>query len=148
MRVTTARYIYFMNSLESSTWSKQKVNEQLLNNAREMRKVPTKSEGILWDELRNRKLFGAKFRRQHPFQGFILDFYCEQAKLCIEVDGNVHDDKLQIESDNVRQEFLLEFGIKTIRFRNEQVENDLPGVLKKIRDELILINQIKSPHPD
>ena len=125
-----------MNSLESSTWSKQKVNEQLLNNAREMRKVPTKSEAILWKELRNRKLFGAKFRRQHPFRGFVLDFYCEQAKLCIEVDGSAHDDELQIEYDKCRQEFLLEFGIKTIRFRNEQVENDLVGVSKKIRDEL------------
>lgn len=125
-----------MKKLESSTWSRQKKNEQLLSNARDMRKAPTKAEAILWEQLRNRKMNGAKFRRQQPFEGFILDFYCDSAQLCVEVDGDVHDDPQQILYDESRDGFLLEFRIRTIRFRNEEVENGLANVLNMIRENL------------
>ena len=129
-------------SEESSTWSRQKTNEQLLKNARDMRKSPTKGEATLWEQLRNRKLNGAKFRRQQPFEGFILDFYCERFKLCVEVDGDIHDDPQQILYDDSRDRFLLEFGIRTVRFKNESLETDLATVLERIS---VALNPSPSP---
>jgi very-short-patch-repair endonuclease len=62
--------------------------------ARQLRQEQTKAEKIVWEQLRNRKFKGLKFRRQHVIEGFILDFYCPDAKLGIEVDGNIHQKAL------------------------------------------------------
>lgn len=64
-------------------------------NARLLRKVSTEAEDLLWQELRNRKLMGLKFRRQHPLKNFVADFYCAEKNLVIEVDGNVHQGRWQ-----------------------------------------------------
>ena len=117
---------------KSSTWSHEKLNEHIKANARSMRKLPTKAEKLLWDCLRNRKLNGVKFRRQQPMFRFILDFYCEQHKLCIEVDGGIHLTLEQARYDKSRDEYLLEHGIQTIRFRNDEVEENLDEVLERI----------------
>ena len=66
---------------ESYKWPHQKLADSLKENARRMRKEPTEAEEKLWQAIRNRKLAGFKFRRQHPFVGFIIDFYCEEIKL-------------------------------------------------------------------
>ena len=71
----------------------------LLRIAADLRHSLTPSERFLWEKLRNRKLLGFKFRRQHPFNEIILDFYCHEAKLSIEVDGTVHNDCYQVERD-------------------------------------------------
>jgi very-short-patch-repair endonuclease len=98
--------------------------------ARLLRKNMTMAENILWEELRNRQILGFKFRRQHPIGNFIVDFYCPQLKLIIEVDGSIHDN--QREYDQCRSEKLKEFVHYVLRFTNDQVIDDLPKVLEKI----------------
>ncbi|MEO8474953.1 MAG: endonuclease domain-containing protein [Chryseolinea sp.] len=104
----------------------------LFLHARKNRKRPTKAEHLLWCRLRNRKLHGFKFRRQHPIKHFIADFFCAELKLVIEVDGGYHMERSQLEYDGGRTFELNELGIKTIRFSNEQLVNDLEGVLAEI----------------
>jgi very-short-patch-repair endonuclease/type I restriction-modification system DNA methylase subunit len=106
---------------------------QLLANARELRKNQTDAEYFLWQLLRGRKLNNLKFRRQHPLNaGFILDFYCAEAKLGIELDGGYHNEKNQQAYDIQRTEIIKEYGINIIRFKNENVLLDTEDVLKKI----------------
>lgn len=87
----------------------QKVTKEKLQRARELRREMTLAEKILWEELRANKL-GAHFRRQQIIQGFIIDFYCHQAALVIEVDGDIHD--LQKEEDERREKVLSEMGLR------------------------------------
>lgn len=104
--------------------------------SREMRKDPTEAENLLWDSLRNRQLSGWKFRRQHPFPPFILDFYCIEARLSIELDGSGHKEPEQRKFDRERTQFLKEQGITEIRFWNEDVIRDLDSVVRKIYESL------------
>jgi very-short-patch-repair endonuclease len=98
--------------------------------ARDMRHSPTPAEALLWQRLRNRGLNGAKFRRQHPIDRFILDFYCAEVGLAIELDGAVHNTRS--EEDALRQEFLEERGIKFLRFTNPEVLRETDRVLSDI----------------
>src|SRR5258706_10402671 len=91
---------------------------KLYQYGRELRQSSTKPEKILWDCLRNRKLDGLKFRRQHPLDKFIADFYCHEKKLVVELDGAVHDEKANADYDEARTYELAGSGIKVIRFRN------------------------------
>jgi len=107
--------------------------KQLLENARELRKNQTDAEELLWQLLRNRQLNNLKFRRQHPLKaGFILDFYCAESKLGIEIDGGYHNQKEQQEYDAERTKIINEYGIRIIRFTNEQVLKNTEQVLKDI----------------
>lgn len=90
----------------------------------------TDAERILWSALRRDRMGGLRFRRQHAMGPFILDFYCPAIKLCIELDGPIHD--AQHQQDQARTEALETLGIRVIRFRNEQVMNDLQSVVKEI----------------
>ncbi len=90
----------------------------------------TSPEKILWQQVRASKL-GWHFRRQQIIHGFIVDFYCHQKSLIIEVDGKIHQH--QIEEDRQRENALKEYGFKVIRFQNHEVERNLPQVLAKIR---------------
>jgi predicted helicase/very-short-patch-repair endonuclease len=106
---------------------------QLLENARELRKNQTDAEEMLWQILRNRQLGNLKFRRQHPLRvGFILDFYCADKKLGIEIDGGYHNSYDQKEYDSMRTEAINEYGINIIRFTNDEVINDTDSVLRQI----------------
>ena len=102
--------------------------------AREHRKEPTPAEEQLWMALRDGQLGGFNFRRQHPVGAFILDFYCPRKKLCIEVDGAVHEG--QRELDEARTEALGTLEIRVSRFRNEEVLHDLSSVLARVTDAL------------
>lgn len=104
--------------------------------ARLLRKHMTSSEKILWQVLRKKRLSGLIFRRQHPVGRFIVDFYCHQAKLVIEVDGNIHNTLQNIEYDENRTFELEIFGLKVIRFKNEEISNNLGNVLKTIENEI------------
>ncbi|WP_420127403.1 endonuclease domain-containing protein [Longimicrobium sp.] len=99
--------------------------------ALQLRQEATPAEKLLWEALRAGRLDGHKFRRQHPLGRFILDFYCAKSRLCVEVDGEVHE-KQRIR-DMARDATLFSHGIVTRRFTNEQVFRDLPGVLDAIR---------------
>jgi very-short-patch-repair endonuclease len=106
---------------------------KLYQYGRELRQSSTYAEKILWEYLRSRKLDGLKFRRQHPLDNFIADFYCHEKKLVVELDGSVHDIKENAEYDEHRTYILGGSGIKVIRFRNEEVMKNIAFVLNKIR---------------
>jgi len=108
-----------------------------------MRQPQTPAEAILWRALRDRNL-GYKFRRQHPIKRFIIDLYCAQAKLCIEIDGASHTDPRQGAYDLARTAFLEEMGYSVIRFTNDDVRYHLNSVV----DEIIrTIEFISNPSP-
>jgi len=115
--------------------------------AREFRKDPTKSEAILWQALRGKKLDGIKFRRQQPVGYFVVDFYNSAHRLAVEVDGLIHDN--QVEADRARQDILEVLGLNVLRIEAELVERNLPSALNVIRikiEELkIKINESPSP---
>lgn len=98
-----------------------------------LRNNATEVEKILWNRLRNSQL-GYKFRRQFSVSGFILDFYCPSLKLAIELDGGIH--KFKTKYDKYRDQFLEAMKIKTIRFVNDQVINDLQNVIRIIISNL------------
>ncbi|HKJ41971.1 MAG TPA: endonuclease domain-containing protein, partial [Sunxiuqinia sp.] len=98
---------------------------QIFERAKMFRKDMTESEEKLWGMLKSRKVLGLRFRPQHPIDIFIADFYCHPLKLVIEVDGGIHNSKDQIEDDIGREAELNEWGIKVIRFSNEEIENDI-----------------------
>ncbi len=99
--------------------------------ARVFRKEPTPSEDILWQALRNRQVDGRKFRRQQPIGAFVLDFFCAEERLAVEVDGPIHAS--QREADQMRQELIESLGVRFVRIPAETVEHDLPAALSAIR---------------
>jgi very-short-patch-repair endonuclease len=100
------------------------------NFAKALRANATEPEKILWSELRGRKISGLKFRRQHPIEPYIADFYCHAAMVVIELDGRGHDDRT--EYDCARSAYLGGLGLMTIRISNDDVLNNLEGVLEYI----------------
>jgi len=108
----------------------QSVSAEKVAKAKELRRNMTNAEKILWQQVRASKL-GWHFRRQQIIHGFIVDFYCHQKSLIIEVDGEIHQH--QIEEDRQRENALKEYGFKVIRFKNHEVERNLQQVLAKIR---------------
>jgi len=109
--------------------------------ARELRQVETETEKILWESLRGKRLNGLKFRRQHPYEHYVLDFFCVKHQLVVELDGSVHDVLDQTAYDEERTSFLNEHGLCVIRFRNEEIKKKLPSVLRRIVEETTY------PHP-
>ena len=105
--------------------------------ARKLRKKLTPAEKKLWERLRNRKFKHLKFRRQHPIDKYIVDFICIEKKLVIEVDGGIHKKPEQIEYDRKRTADLEDYGLKIIRFTNEEVLDDVFVVLKKIETYIV-----------
>ncbi|MDO4980189.1 MAG: endonuclease domain-containing protein [Prevotellaceae bacterium] len=93
----------------------------------------TPSEKMLWKHISDKQLDGWRFRRQHGFGPYVLDFYCPVLKLCIEVDGEIHQRTDVVEKDKERTSFLESNGIKVIRFTNDEIENDISDVLERIR---------------
>jgi very-short-patch-repair endonuclease len=114
---------------ENASW-------RIFENARSLKKVMTPSENLLWQNLRNRKVSNHKFRRQHPISKYIVDFYCNEAKLVIEVDGGIHFVNDNPEYDKFRTLQLEVIGLKVIRFRNEEVLKNMSKVLAEIRKHL------------
>ena len=101
--------------------------------ARTLRQPQTLAEAKLWARLRARQLGGLKFRRQHPIDPYIVDFYCESCRLVIEVDGDSQMD--QVAYDEVRTAWLRESGCRVLRFDNSDVNDNINGVLEKILSE-------------
>ena len=104
-----------------------------LQRAKELRKRLTPVERKLWMVLQNKQLDGYKFRRQHPIYKYIADFYCHELSLVIELDGGVHDGLEQKEHDLNRDQVIQEFGIRILRFKNEEVIGDIVEVIRQIR---------------
>ena len=109
--------------------------------ARALRKNQTNAERLLWHHLRDRRLAGHKFRRQHPIGPFIVDFVCIEARLIIELDGGQHT--LQVEDDNQRTTYLESKGYRVVRFWNNQVLKDIQAVL----GVLLRLAESETPSP-
>jgi len=109
----------------------QKVSNDKVALARELRHRMTPAEKMLWQELCANRLAGWHFRRQQVIAGFIVDFYCHQASLAVELDGIVHQYHAGYDGD--RDAILAATGITVIRVPNARVETDLVGLLRQIR---------------
>ena len=101
--------------------------------ARNMRRNPTVAEAKLWLFLERRQL-GVKFRRQHVIDKFVVDFFCSEKSLVIEVDGDIHD--LQRGRDKEREMMLRALGFRILRFTNKEVKHEIPSVIKRIKKEI------------
>jgi len=105
---------------------------------RKLRRKQTPAEKIIWERVRNKKLKGRKFYRQHPlffdYLGketfYITDFYCHQTKLVVELDGPIHLKRKK--EDQLREKVINDLGIRVIRFKNEMVENETAKVITEI----------------
>ena len=106
---------------------------EIFKKAKALRNNPTEAEKVLWEKLRLKQI-GVKFRRQHPINIYIADFYCHMKKLVVEVDGDYHLMSDQKEYDELRTEDIKEYGIEVIRFKNEEVLNEIDKVVKKIKE--------------
>jgi len=111
----------------------QAVSYEMHERAKELRREMTPAETILWKELRTNKLNGLHFRRQQIIDKYIADFYCHQFELIVEVDGRVNE--FQRHHDAEREEYMSARGFRILRFKNEEIKNDLQDVLKKILSE-------------
>jgi very-short-patch-repair endonuclease len=120
-------------------------NKAIIKRGRELRRTSTDSEKQLWEQLRNRRLAGYKFLRQHPviynsdnkgLSYFVADFYCDEKKLMIELDGPIHDDTK--EYDEFRDEKIKNLGLHVLRFKNEEL-SDIMTLLGKIK---LVLNSI------
>ena len=105
--------------------------KQELSNARQLRRQQTDAEQKLWSAIRNRQLAGLKFRRQVPIGAYIVDFYCHECRLVLELDGSQH--LAQLEYDDIRTCFLQ--GIRVLRFWNNEILSNIEGVLQQIYTE-------------
>ncbi|MDQ3020909.1 MAG: DUF559 domain-containing protein [Bacteroidota bacterium] len=103
---------------------------------KDLRNNPTKTEKLLWDILKGKKLEGYKFRRQYGVGRYVIDFYCVKKKLALEIDGDVHDNEESKVYDKEREEFISNFGIGTLRIKNEKVERNIEEVVEMILKEL------------
>ena len=120
----------------------QGADGKLYEYGRQMRQSQTEAEKELWGLIRNKKINGLKFRRQHPLGNYIADFYCHEKRLVIELDGEIHDTNEQAKRDNERTILMNRSNITVIRFLNEEVLNDSKLVIKKIKN---VSNNINSP---
>jgi very-short-patch-repair endonuclease len=118
-------------------------NPNLKEKARELRNNSTLGEVLLWNKLKRRQMKGYQFLRQKPLDHYIVDFFSPDLNLAIEIDGNYHMYKLK--DDTKRQKRLESYGIKFLRFRDEDVKKNIRGVLQKIEDWIKA--QTASPGP-
>ena len=114
-----------------------------LETARLLRKQMTKSEELLWERLKGKQLLGLRFRRQHPIDIFIVDFYCHDARLIIELDGEIH--KERVEYDDGREAEIEWYNLKVIRFSNHEVLNEIEKVVEIITS--VVKERLSSPPP-
>ena len=107
-------------------------NPNLKQLARKLRNDGTPGEAILWKELRNTKMFGFDFHRQKPLLNYIVDFYCYELDLVIEIDGSYHNHEEQYRLDVSREAELAEFDLTVVRFTEMEVRKDMINVLRTI----------------
>jgi very-short-patch-repair endonuclease len=128
-----------MEELEKPMYFGAKPN--IMEAARILRKNMTYHEKLLWEKLKLKQISGLRIRRQHPIDIFIADFYCHEAKLVIEIDGEIHIQRR--EYDIGRSAEMEKYFIKVIRFTNLEVENDIENVVREIKNEVK--KRMKSP---
>ena len=118
----------------------------IFQRAEELRKFHTHEEGIIWGYLSGNQM-RVKFRRQHPIFLYVVDFYCHSLKLVIEIDGGIHNNADVKVNDTIRQEEIESFGIKVIRFTNEQVIQTPEIILQSISSTIKELQSLNSGPP-
>ena len=111
-----------------------KATTETMNTARMLRENMVSAEKLLWVKIKGKQILGLRFRRQHPISIFIVDFYCHEARLVVEVDGKIHNQ--QLEYDDGRTAEMEKFYIEVIRFKNYEIEHDIDEVINKITERL------------
>jgi very-short-patch-repair endonuclease len=122
-------------------------NPKLKELAKKLRKNMTLGEVLLWDELKQKKMLGYDFDRQRPIDDFIVDFYCKDLQLAIEVDGASHNIDEVYEKDVLRQKRLESLGVKFLRFEDKDVKKDMNNVLRTIEGWIKEYEQSYNPPP-
>ena len=107
---------------------------EILEKTKALRKCMTNAEKILWEKLKNKQVLNLRFRRQHPIDIFIADFYCHTVRLVIELDGEIHQN--QLEYDKGRTAELDRFDIQVIRFKNYEIEKNIENVINHIKTKV------------
>ena len=136
----------YLKQLSSTPTSKSKISvlpqgedmgydKQLIQLSKKLRNNSTKEEIILWQSLKQKQL-GVKFRRQQPIGKYISDFVCFEKKIIIELDGGQHNESSNIEKDKMRDLFFNQNGFKVVRFWNNEIHQNLDGVIEKIQTEI------------
>jgi very-short-patch-repair endonuclease len=128
-----------MHELEKPMYYKAK--PETIQAAKLLRENMTKCERILWERLKGKQIDGFRFRRQHPIDFFIADFYCHPARLVVEIDGGIH--KKKKDYDEGRTTEMEKYGIKVIRFSNDQIITNLDYVIDIIKKTVT--DRVKSP---
>jgi very-short-patch-repair endonuclease len=128
-----------MQELDKTMYFKAK--PVTMETARILRGNMTYHEKLHWERLKGKQICGHRFRRQHPIDFFIADFYCHEVKLVVEIDGEIHDQ--QREYDDGRAAEMEKYGIRVIRFTNREVEEHMENVINKIKT--IVNERIISP---
>jgi very-short-patch-repair endonuclease len=128
-----------MRELDKTMYFRAKPD--IMEVARILRKNMNNYEKLIWEKLKGKQVCGLRFRRQHPINIFIADFYCHEVRLVVEIDGEIHDQ--QEEYDDGRSAEMERFGIKVIRFTNDEVKKSIEKVINKI--EKVVNERIKSP---
>ena len=108
-------------------------NPRLKELARQLRKQMTRAEALLWQQLKARQMEGCDFDRQRPIDEYIVDFFSKDLMLAIEIDGVTHDTEAGQKNDQRRQKRLEALGVRFLRFQDEEVKQNLEGVLTVIR---------------
>lgn len=125
----------------------RKMQKRTKNIRRQLRREMTNAEKLFWYKIKNH-FFDVKFRRQHSIGSYIVDFYCSELKLVIEVDGNVHYYDENIKNDNIRQKYLESLGLKVIRYTNLDVLYNLDNTLMDLENIIQEINPHPNPLPE
>jgi len=118
-------------------------NPKLKQLARKLRKSSTKSEVILWNYLKGKQVLGYDFHRQRPIKNYIVDFYCSELKLAIEIDGESHYGNEV--KDEIRQKEIEKYGVSFLRFDESQIYFNLDGVMKVIENWVELCKKAHTP---
>ena len=111
-------------------------NKKLKILSRQLRRSSTDAEKLLWSKIRRKQIKNHQFFRQKPMGNYVVDFYCKDARLIIEVDGGQHYEEKNIKADRTRDSFLKNLGLRIIRFTNLEVLKNIDGVMIKIYNTL------------
>jgi very-short-patch-repair endonuclease len=109
---------------------------KIIERSRKLRKDSTPQEIILWAQLKDRRFYNLKFRRQYSIGNYIVDFICLEKKLVIELDGWQHKEEPQERYDKERNKFLEKIGFRVLRFWNNEINSNLNGVILKIEENI------------
>lgn len=126
----------------TTTYHGDQARVTLLKRCRQLRRSGTDAERLLWRLLRNRQVVGAKFRRQHQYGPYILEFYCHEHQLVVEADGGQHALPEGMARDAARRRYLESRGIRTLRFTNRAILQETEAVITRIWEE------VGGPHPN